>query len=158
MAALKVRPLHVVLGVVGGLVVGGLYWAVLSDWPARRPGSQVPLAASVDFTHVRVPQADIDWVRRAVGPDSLLALHINRYREQIGRYPRELREIVAPDETSGESGGWRGPYLNNPDLLRDPWGQVYQYAVPGDHNPQDYDLWSIGADGVNGTTDDIGNW
>lgn len=158
MAALKVRPIQVVLSVVGGLVVGGLYWAILSDWPARGPASQVPLAASLDPMQMRVPQADIDWVRRAVGPDSLLALHINRYHQQVGRYPRELREIVAPDETSEQTADWRGPYLNNPDLLRDPWGQSYEYVTPGGHNPEGYDLWSIGADGVSGTADDIGNW
>ena len=158
MTALKVRPVHVVLGIVASFAIGLLYWAVLSEWPSRRPGSRVPLAASVDPMHIRVPQADIDCVKRAVGPDGLLALYINRYREQVGRYPDQLHRIVTPDDTSGRSDDWRGAYLNNPELLRDPWGQGYEYVTPGNHNPQGYDLWSIGPDGVSGTADDIGNW
>jgi general secretion pathway protein G len=29
---------------------------------------------------------------------------------------------------------------------------------PGTHNPDSYDVWSLGPDGINGTQDDIGNW
>ena len=43
-------------------------------------------------------------------------------------------------------------------LKPDPWGKDYQYKIPGTHNPGSYDLWSMGADCVNGTADDIGNW
>ena len=32
------------------------------------------------------------------------------------------------------------------------------YASPGTHNPDSYDLWSVGPDGADGTADDIGNW
>jgi len=40
----------------------------------------------------------------------------------------------------------------------DPWQNPYQYRIPGKHNPTDYDLFSWGPDGQEGTEDDIGNW
>jgi general secretion pathway protein G len=40
----------------------------------------------------------------------------------------------------------------------DPWGHHYQYVNPGRHNPDTYDVFSMGPDGQAGTDDDIGNW
>jgi general secretion pathway protein G len=40
----------------------------------------------------------------------------------------------------------------------DPWGHPYQYRNPGKHNPDKYDIFSMGADGQPDTDDDIGNW
>lgn len=44
-----------------------------------------------------------------------------------------------------------------PEALEDPWGQRFQYRVPGQHNPYTFDIWSLGPDGVEGG-DDIQNW
>lgn len=46
-------------------------------------------------------------------------------------------------------------------LPKDPWGNEYQYQYPGSKNPDSFDLWSFGADGVaggEGVNADIGNW
>jgi len=40
----------------------------------------------------------------------------------------------------------------------DPWGHSYQYRNPGTHNPDSYDVFSMGPDGLSDTDDDIGNW
>jgi general secretion pathway protein G len=40
----------------------------------------------------------------------------------------------------------------------DPWGRSYRYENPGKHNPDGYDLYSMGEDGQPNTEDDIGNW
>ncbi len=40
----------------------------------------------------------------------------------------------------------------------DPWGHPYQYRNPGKHNPDKYDVFSMGPDGLPDTEDDIGNW
>jgi general secretion pathway protein G len=40
----------------------------------------------------------------------------------------------------------------------DPWGHHYQYRNPGKHNPDSYDVFSMGEDGQPDTADDIGNW
>ncbi len=43
-------------------------------------------------------------------------------------------------------------------LPQDPWHSDYVYVSPGVHNPNSYDLYSIGKDRKPGTADDIGNW
>ena len=54
---------------------------------------------------------------------------------------------------------WRpGGYLQH--VNKDPWGNEYQYHLPGTHGG-DYDLYSLGADGKpggEGYDADIGNW
>jgi len=49
-----------------------------------------------------------------------------------------------------------GGYIKS-DGLEDPWGQAFQYRIPGSNNPHSFDLWSLGPDGVEGG-DDIANW
>ena len=53
---------------------------------------------------------------------------------------------------------WRaGGYLKR--TTKDPWGNAYQFLVPGEHG--EYDLYSFGADGQpggEGVNADIGNW
>jgi general secretion pathway protein G len=44
------------------------------------------------------------------------------------------------------------------DEVKDPWGHDYQYRNPGKHNPDRYDVWSMGPDGQSDTDDDVGNW
>ena len=51
-----------------------------------------------------------------------------------------------------------GGYIKR--VSNDPWGNPYQYVFPGTRG-QDYDLFSFGADGVEGgegSNADIGNW
>jgi general secretion pathway protein G len=48
-----------------------------------------------------------------------------------------------------EDGKWHGPYINNPDQLKDPWGHDYVLRVPGTFNA-DFDVISYGKDGAEG--------
>jgi general secretion pathway protein G len=50
---------------------------------------------------------------------------------------------------------WNGPYIEKKPL--DPWGIEYKYKCPGEHRAADYDLYSLGKDGVE-SADDIKNW
>jgi general secretion pathway protein G len=54
---------------------------------------------------------------------------------------------------------WRaGGYIQR--ISKDPWGNDYQYALPGQHG-KEFDLFSLGADGQpggDGINADIGNW
>ncbi len=92
--------------------------------------------------------------------ESLLEL----YRMDNARFPNTDQGLdalihastVAPQPRNFPPGG----YLNKQLLPPDPWGNDYQYASPGECNPQSYDLWSWGADGKQGGEDldtDIGN-
>ena len=63
-----------------------------------------------------------------------------------------------PDSSTVKN--WRpGGYLQH--VNKDPWGNDYQYHVPGTHGGE-YDLYSYGADGKLGGDPpydaDIGNW
>ena len=40
----------------------------------------------------------------------------------------------------------------------DPWGRPYQYLNPGKHNPDKYDVFSLGPDGSGDSANVIGNW
>jgi len=55
---------------------------------------------------------------------------------------------------------WKqGGYLER--MPEDPWGRPYKYLNPPEFGHGDYDLYSLGADGVTGGEDqnaDIGNW
>ncbi|PKP96298.1 MAG: type II secretion system protein GspG [Alphaproteobacteria bacterium HGW-Alphaproteobacteria-13] len=42
------------------------------------------------------------------------------------------------------------PYVENADKLIDPWGARYILKIPGDKNPYDFDVVSLGGDGKPG--------
>jgi general secretion pathway protein G len=44
------------------------------------------------------------------------------------------------------------------EVPTDPWGQPYRYRYPAVNSKKAYDVYSVGADGQDGTADDIGNW
>jgi general secretion pathway protein G len=85
---------------------------------------------------------------------------VDRFYIHMDRYPtmdEGLRVLVDPP--MGDDKKWRGPYIR--ELRRDPWGNPYQYRIPGIHHPASFDIWSRGADGVDGGEGqgaDIGNW
>jgi general secretion pathway protein G len=54
---------------------------------------------------------------------------------------------------------WDGPYLTK-GIPKDPWDRPYVYRSPGDGG-RPYDLYSLGADGAPGGTDnnrDVTSW
>ncbi|MFH0887858.1 MAG: type II secretion system protein GspG [Planctomycetota bacterium] len=73
------------------------------------------------------------------------------YKMDSGDYPSSEQGIQVLINNEQENS-----YINNiPD---DPWGGHYQYRYPGENNKDSFDLWSPGADGEDGTTDDVTNW
>ena len=82
---------------------------------------------------------------------------IEMFHLEHRQYPTSLEDLLSPPSYVNQAkGNW--PYIVPSTLGADPWGNSYQYVVPGTHNPDSYDLWSIGPDGMSGTEDDIGNW
>ena len=79
---------------------------------------------------------------------------LDQFQVDSGRFP--LTEEATNALFSAPPGlqNWKGPYLKK--LPLDPWGRPYVYRCPGLHH-NDYDLFSLGADGVVGN-DDIDNW
>ncbi len=84
---------------------------------------------------------------------------LSMYNLDLGSYPTTKQGLLAlhnipVDLRNPEK--WNGPYLDE-DVPLDSWNHPYKYTSPGKHNP-DYDLWSLGPDGIDGTDDDIVNW
>lgn len=90
---------------------------------------------------------------------SSVKVPLTQYRTHMGRYPTTdegLQALITAPEGAGSR--WRGPYIEGNAIPLDPWGKPYQYRQPGTHNPQSYDIFSFGPDGVQSETDDVGNW
>lgn len=100
----------------------------------------------------RSEQARIQAAKTDINSSIPLALDL--YEMDTGSYPQSLEDLRTRPGAGAES--WRGPYLKKKPL--DPWGKVYIYKAPGEHNADSYDLSSIGSDGQPATADDVVNW
>ena len=85
--------------------------------------------------------------------------------DNAGSFPttrQGLRALLERPTGTGAPRNWRGPYLKDPGLLRDAWGQDFHYVAPGGGDPpRAFDLWSSGADnqeGGQGTAADVNSW
>jgi len=78
---------------------------------------------------------------------------VNQYKlrpsNETNQPPQSLEELVTP--TDGNA-----PILK-PEALIDPWGRQYQYVFPGQHNPDEPDIWSQGPN-PGDESSKIGNW
>jgi general secretion pathway protein G len=90
---------------------------------------------------------------------------ITTFQMDNGRFPtteQGLRSLIEKPSGAPEPYAWRpGGYLSKKELPRDAWNGEYQYASPGEHNTDSFDLWSLGRDGKPGGAEedgDIGNW
>ena len=86
----------------------------------------------------------------------MLEFAVEHYTLDVGHSPttaQGLMALIIPPEPDH----WAGPYIRGVEILHDPWGNEYRYAKPGGNN-RDFDIWSLGPDGINYTEDDIGNW
>ena len=82
------------------------------------------------------------------------------YELDNGRYPstsQGLRALIEKPTESPVPTNWNGSYLKKKRIPKDPWGNDYVYVSPGVHNDEEYDLYSLGADGIE-SSDDITNW
>jgi general secretion pathway protein G len=91
----------------------------------------------------------------------LLGAALDMYRLDMGRYPATEEGINALSQKPADearAANWRGPYLKK-RVEKDPWGNAYVYAFPGQHG--EYDLVSLGADGQpggEGEDADVNSW
>lgn len=96
---------------------------------------------------------------KAVADINTLDSAIEQYHVQNGAYPNDLTALSV--KPSGEDlPNWNGPYIKKP-VSNDPWSRPYVYVVPGEHNPDSFDLYSLGRDGKeggSGSDADVSNW
>lgn len=99
------------------------------------------LFSQVDQSKIQTAQAQVKTLRSAV----------EMMRLDLGRLPGEqegLRLLTTAPADPAAAARWRGPYLDG-ELPADPWGNPYQFSVPG-ANGQPFALYSLGADGRRG--------
>ncbi|HOW42505.1 MAG TPA: type II secretion system major pseudopilin GspG [Candidatus Omnitrophota bacterium] len=89
--------------------------------------------------------------------DANIATALKLYELDNGEFPSTSEGLSALVTKSSSANNWKGPYLEKGKVPLDPWGREYKYKSPGDHRTQDYDLYSLGKDGVE-SADDIKNW
>jgi len=80
-------------------------------------------------------------------------------RIEIGRYPTTQEGLQALITAPAGVTNWNGPYWKKAQIPKDPWGNEYKYAMPGQHGA--YDIISYGADGKEGgegADKDITSW
>ena len=100
----------------------------------------------------------LTWAKARAAESEVKAIEtaVNLYLNDTGELLSsnfDLDILLVPAE---DGGGPMGPYFKKADDLVDPWGNVYVMRVPGDRN-YDFDIYSFGADGQEGTEDDIVN-
>jgi len=103
--------------------------------------------AQLGKSEINAAQAQIDALETA----------LDIYRLDMGAYPDQDKGLQALVEPAENNPRWRGPYLEKTIPL-DPWGQPYQYRIPGERG--EYDLFSFGKDrqpGGSGENADIYN-
>ena len=80
-----------------------------------------------------------------------LAIALGRFKFHTGAYPTTAEGLAVLAAKSFARKGWDGPYINH--VVADPWGNEYVYETrPEGGHPI---LYSKGADGRAGTTDDV---
>ena len=94
--------------------------------------------------------------RAAADVQGNIPLALDLFELDTGKYPTSEEGLNALRVQPPGAENWKGPYLKQQPT--DPWNRPYRYLYPGVKNPQDYDLFSLGPDGAEGTSDDIGNW
>jgi general secretion pathway protein G len=99
------------------------------------------LFSKVDSSKIQTAQTQVKMLKGT----------LETMRLDIGRFPTAAEGLVLLNETPKDekiAGKWRGPYLDE-SLPNDPWGNPYQYSLPG-ANSQPMAIYSLGADGKRG--------
>jgi len=83
---------------------------------------------------------------------------LDLYRLDNGFYPSQnqgLEALVSPPSTAPTPQHWKqGGYIKR--LPLDPWGRAYEFRNPGVHH--EIDIFSLGPQGREGESNEIGNW
>ena len=117
------------------IIIGALAAMVLPRFAGR--GEQAKVAAA---------KADIQ---------ANIATGLKLYELDNGNFPSSDEGLSALLAKPSSASSWGGPYIERKPI--DPWNREYKYKSPGDHRAADYDLYSLGKDGIE-SADDVKNW
>ena len=74
---------------------------------------------------------------------------LDLYKLETGRYPSSQEGLQALISAPPGVANWNGPYWKKSAVPKDPWGNDYRYASPGQNNAP-FEISSFGADGKEG--------
>jgi general secretion pathway protein G len=98
-----------------------------------------------------LPSLDRGRTEKARSDIAQLESALELFRIDFGRYPtmeEGLTALASPPPRAAGPTAERGPSYLRGALPNDPWGRAYAYVVPG--AASDYEIYSLGADGVEG--------
>ena len=107
-----------------------------------------------------LPSQDRARVEKAKADISIMGNALEMHRLERFTYPSSelgLKALLKTGEENSLNNVNNRGYIKS--LPKDPWGNDYQYIIPGQNG--EYDLFSMGADGDiggEGINTDIGNW
>lgn len=81
---------------------------------------------------------------------------LDLYLLDTGRYPTQAEGLAALVEAPRDAAGWRGPYLQDPAVPADPWGNAYRYSLTDRGRPVVVSLGADGEAGGEGDAADLG--
>lgn len=93
----------------------------------------------------RGEKAKADAARIEIGQ---IGQALDLYKLETGRYPTTQEGLQALVSAPTGAANWNGPYWKKQSLPKDPWGNEYKYAAPGQAGA--FDVISLGADGKEG--------
>ena len=89
-------------------------------------------------------------VSMAASNAAALATAMNTYFADCGTpEPGATIDILMERPSGVDESKWKGPYVQNKDMLLDPWGHKFELLIPGKKNV-DFDIVSYGLDGQPG--------
>jgi len=107
------------------------------------------LAKHANWARIKATEAGMKSIETA----------LQTYEMKVGSYPTTEQGLEAlvkcPSDVEKDDWG-DSPYLR--EIPKDAYGQKFMYKCPGEHNPDEYYLYSTGKDRKEGTDDDIVNW
>ena len=108
------------------------------------------LFKKADEAKVTATRAQIDGFGTALG----------MYKLDTGTFPTTEQGLQALRVKPADVNQWNGPYMPR-DIPKDAWAHDFIYRFPGEHQPDEPEIVSLGADGQpggEGTNADIVSW
>jgi len=108
------------------------------------------------------PVGDRSRISKARSDIASLESALEQYSLDLYNYPsadQGLAALSSPPQGVDLALYRQGGYIRRVQM--DPWGNPYQYQIPGTRSGGRYDIFSLGADGQpggEGPDADIGNW
>ena len=85
---------------------------------------------------------------------------LGTYKLDTGVFPSTEQGLQALRVKPADANQWNGPYMPK-DIPKDSWGRDFIYRFPGEHQTDEPEIVSLGADGQpggEGTNADILSW